>query len=514
MSTVPYTFAGQTGNIPLSELDDNFANVKASVDYAVVAGTANTALFATTATSAITANTVSNPFQPYITTLGVLTSLNVSGNITGPRALNLANAVSFTSTSGYGIGIGHGNHLAQGANAIAIGYNAGANIQALNSIAIGTTAGNLFQGANGISVGYGAGLTSQGSAGIAIGVRAGQTSQGTTAISIGVSAGNANQGNGAVAIGSFAANNNQGLNSIAIGSLSGGNSQGRYSVAIGYQAGNSNIGNNTIILNATGIPLDTNATNSFFVAPIRNDNAGGGNILYYKSGSKEIVYSNTFALSGTISATNIITNQISSDDSSYVNVHDGLNVQGNVIAENVSVHGNILAGNLQINGQTLLPSLNLVGTLQAGNANIYAGNISANANIFAGKNLECQGNVLFAEIIPGVNNVQVNSRFSIGGVETVAPNWAPVSNGTAFLSSITSTTMFTANATGYTLTINMPPSPPAVDGQITRFTVLGNAVTLALGTGNASPTFAGLTQPGTGYKYIFRASANTWYRSV
>jgi len=57
---VPYIFATQTGNIALSELDANFANVKAAADSA----------------SLVTASA-----QPVITSVGQLTSLTVSGNI-------------------------------------------------------------------------------------------------------------------------------------------------------------------------------------------------------------------------------------------------------------------------------------------------------------------------------------------------------------------------------------------------------------------------------------------------
>lgn len=60
--TVPYTFANQSGNVPASELDANFANVKASADTAVV----------------VTANA-----QPNITSVGTLTTLSVTGNIAG-----------------------------------------------------------------------------------------------------------------------------------------------------------------------------------------------------------------------------------------------------------------------------------------------------------------------------------------------------------------------------------------------------------------------------------------------
>ena len=61
MSSVPFIFANQTGPIPLSELDFNFANVKAFVDTA----------------GQVTANVQSN-----ITAVGTLSSLTVSGNAT------------------------------------------------------------------------------------------------------------------------------------------------------------------------------------------------------------------------------------------------------------------------------------------------------------------------------------------------------------------------------------------------------------------------------------------------
>jgi cytoskeletal protein CcmA (bactofilin family) len=60
MSTVPFTFGDDTGNVPLNRLDVNFSNVKAF---------ANTAGF-------VTSNA-----QPNITSVGDLTSLYVSGGI-------------------------------------------------------------------------------------------------------------------------------------------------------------------------------------------------------------------------------------------------------------------------------------------------------------------------------------------------------------------------------------------------------------------------------------------------
>jgi hypothetical protein len=88
--TVPYIFASQTGNIALSELDANFANVKAA---------------------AATAGIVTGSAQPAITSVGQLTALTVAGNIRTlsggvfAPAYYWANGVPFTSgsaTSDYG----------------------------------------------------------------------------------------------------------------------------------------------------------------------------------------------------------------------------------------------------------------------------------------------------------------------------------------------------------------------------------------------------------------------------
>jgi S-ribosylhomocysteine lyase LuxS involved in autoinducer biosynthesis len=73
MSNVPYIFAGQTGPIPLVQLDVNFANVKAF---------ANTAGY-------VTANAQAN-----ITSVGTLTSLSVSGNITGGNQFSVAGNIT------------------------------------------------------------------------------------------------------------------------------------------------------------------------------------------------------------------------------------------------------------------------------------------------------------------------------------------------------------------------------------------------------------------------------------
>lgn len=127
MSTVPYTFAGDIGNIPLSQLDTNFANVKLSVDYVIQ-------------------NTQAN-----ITSVGTLTSLSVSGNVLVGGIASVAGNVVLGNIS---VGnISSGNLNSSGAISAA-GNITGANIRTAGSIsAIGNAVvGNLFAG-NNISVG-------------------------------------------------------------------------------------------------------------------------------------------------------------------------------------------------------------------------------------------------------------------------------------------------------------------------------------------------------------------------
>lgn len=77
MANLPYIFAGETGNIPLSYLDVNFANVQAFAN---------------------TAGNVTNNVQSNITSVGTLTSLSVTGTISGPN-------VYATVHSGYSVSV-------------------------------------------------------------------------------------------------------------------------------------------------------------------------------------------------------------------------------------------------------------------------------------------------------------------------------------------------------------------------------------------------------------------------
>lgn len=87
--TVPFTFANATGNVPLAELDANFASVANNVSSANIA---------------LTAGTVTTNAQPNITSVGTLTGLSVAGTVTanlfvGNIAGSITNAL-YAATAG------------------------------------------------------------------------------------------------------------------------------------------------------------------------------------------------------------------------------------------------------------------------------------------------------------------------------------------------------------------------------------------------------------------------------
>jgi hypothetical protein len=243
--TVPFTFANQTGAIPLSELDANFAAVPNAAN---VAGT-------------VTANA-----QPNITSVGTLTSLSVTGTTSTNLIFQRAPIISLGANAGFSSNI----------DFIAIGNSAaGNNNQQSYAIAIGSQAGFNNQGNHSISIGQLAGNSSQGSDSIALGQLAGTFNQSSNSIAIGRSAGNLSQGPYAVAIGAFAGNNNQGSNSVAIGSF----------------AGYPSVANSAVVINGDTTPLD--APNSgLYISPIRSNNSS--NVVFYNTTTKELTYSTAY----------------------------------------------------------------------------------------------------------------------------------------------------------------------------------------------------------------------------
>jgi hypothetical protein len=202
-------------------------------------------------------------------------------------------------TSSVAIGLNAGN-TEQQQNSIAIGLNAGQTEQQQNSVAIGLNAGQTEQQQDSVAIGFQAGQMGQQQNSVAIGVNAGNTGQQPKSIAIGTNAGNSNQGSVGIAIGNEAGFSNQSVNSIAIGREAGYTNLGTNSMAIGNQAERDSNGHTgTIVLNASGVVLNSHESNAFYVNPIRpestnyvlnykpiiggvltGDNDGGGEITY------------------------------------------------------------------------------------------------------------------------------------------------------------------------------------------------------------------------------------------
>jgi hypothetical protein len=221
--------------------------------------------------------------------------------------------------------------------------------------------------------------------------------------------------------------------------------------------------------------------------------------------------------------TNLTTGLIVHNTTDMVNY-----VAGAVIANNIAISirsanignatplpllfetGNVARVTIDVNGNVGIANTAPVDTLSVGGNAYISGNITG-GNILAtnhtGTTVSVSGNVTGGNLI---TVGQINNT----GLEVSGVNYANITANaaTSNLSATISTNILIANNTGYTHTVNMPTSP--VDGQVTQFTISGNTVTLLVGTGTVTPSFAGSTTAGTGYKYVYRNTDTTWYRSI
>jgi hypothetical protein len=123
MSTVPFIFAGNTGNIPLSQLDADFANVKLSVDFVIQ-------------------NTQAN-----INTVGTLTNLSVAGNVLAGGIASVAGNVTVGGTANLVGNITTAGSISSAGLITATGNITGGNIRTAGLITAGgniITTGNIL----------------------------------------------------------------------------------------------------------------------------------------------------------------------------------------------------------------------------------------------------------------------------------------------------------------------------------------------------------------------------------
>jgi len=531
--TVPYTFANQTGTIPLAELDANFAAVP---NYANTAGT------------------VTQAVQPNITTVGTLTNLNVASTLTtnylyqtstsislgnnagnsgqsanidtiaigntagginqsangiaigsfagsntqGTYAVGIGRVAGFTGQASDSVAIGHAaGQFTQSGNAVAIGYFAGNSSQGYNSIAIGSGAGSNGQGDGAIAVGKIAGYTNQGANAIAYGRAAGNLNQGIQAVAIGQGSGQYNQGNQAIAIGLGAGANVQGNQAIAIGALAGNINQGSNAIAIGAYAGYPNSADNSIALNGARAPLDAPLA-GFYVKPVRNDDSNITSTVYYNTTSGELTYSNTGSGYGNAQV------------AAFLPTYSGSMLDLNTVAASGNIIGNYFIGNgSQLTGITTSSS-NIVSGASSINIPTPSNNISVTVNgttsaTFFTSGMSLPGNVTAGNVnatyfygngsqLTGVatTNSRVNVTITTGSLASnAAANIVATGYKGYALYSITSNnaswvTLYTSNAAAvsdYTRTINTDPTPGSG--------VVAEAIGNAAGTVNFTPAVIG-----------------------
>ena len=297
--TVPFNFATQSGNIPLSELDANFANVSAST---------------------LTATYVTGNNQSNITAVGTLNSLSAYGNVTAgnvsTNGIVRANAVIGVNYTGTNVSV-TGNIT--GNNIIVNGTLAVANLAFVNVSATGNvTGGNL------VTAGL---ITAVGN----------------------INGGNVNTGNLTVnyiySDDSTYVTVNDGLE--VVGDL--------ISESLDV-AGNAVINNLTVTGNFIGTDITVNSIkNGSSNVDITNLN---GNVTIGVDGVNNVlVVTSTGAIvSGTIETTDLVVGNVSSDGSTAITVLDDLSVHGDVdVIGDISTTGNINGVNLILpNGGKIL----------------------------------------------------------------------------------------------------------------------------------------------------------------
>jgi len=317
--TVPYIFATANGNIPLSELDANFANVS---NYSNTAGS------------------VVNNIQANITSVGTLVSLSVAGNVTGNYFIGNGSQLT-------GLAATYGNS------------NVVANLAALGSNPV-STSGNITGNIGTFTTHNGTTFSASGN------VTGGNIRTGGVVTATGNITGNYFIGNGSQLTGLAASYGNANVvaNLAALGSnpvsttgnVSAGYFLGNGSQLTGLAAsyGNANVVANLAALGSNPVSTSGNITGNVGTFTTHNGttfsasgNVTGGNILFG---------------SGIVSGTG--------------------NISGNVVttttvnATTISASGNITGGNLSVGTGTVR-----VGNIVNNNAN-GIGNIGSSSLYF------------------------------------------------------------------------------------------------------------------------------------
>jgi hypothetical protein len=330
-----------------------YANIANTVAGANVTGTVANATYAVTAGSATTAGTVTTAAQPNITSVGTLTSVAATGNATGGNLLTTGQ-VSATGNVTGNYFVGNGSQLT-GIQASEVGVLAnlsvtgntqtgnlltGGLISAIGNIrTTGNITGNYF-------IGNGAQLT-----GITV-------SAGTAIVN-----GNSNvtvNANGNVTVGTT------GTSNVAVFAPTGTYITGEVS-ATGNVTGNYLLGNGALI---TGLPAGYSNADVANYLPTYTGN------LVSLTGPVTTTGNIT---AGNLDAVNLVINNISSDDSTFITIEDGVVVKG-VISATGNVSGDYILGN----GALLTGVITSVANINNGTSNVTV--VSSGGNVTVGVN--------------------------------------------------------------------------------------------------------------------------------
>jgi hypothetical protein len=393
-----------------------------------IVGTVANATYAITAGTTTNAGTVTTNAQPNITSVGTLTSLAVTGNITGGNVAggNLVSATYFSGT------------LTTGAqpNITSVGT--------LTSLAVsGNITATNITSTTGRFAGNGSGLTNLSGANIV-----GTVANATYA----VSAGSANTA------GTVTTNAQPNITSIGTltslivsGNITGANISGGNLVSANYVTGiltTSSQPNVTSVGTLSSLNVNGNIT-SANITSIAGRFAGNGSGLSNLSGSNVVgaVANATYAVSaGTSTTANTVIDNAQPNITS-VGTLTSLIVSGNITGANINggnlVSANYFSGTLTTNAQA---NITLVGTLNslAVNGPITAANITANTGRFTG-NGSGLSNLSGANVVGTVANATYAlTAESSTTADTVTGNAQPNITSVGTLTSLSSTGNITA----------------------------------------------------------------------
>ena len=291
---------------------------------------------------------------------------------------------------------------------------------------------------------------------------------------------------------------------------------------------------------ATAATVTTNAQPNITSVGTLSSLTVSGNTTVGNISSGNITTSGNITVIGTLTAGNIkytsnvfvgdLKGSVYADDSTImVDAIDSSISAATASFGNITATGNTSVGNISAGNITTSGNITVIGTLTAGNikytSNVFVGDLKG--SVFADDSTiivdavdssisaaTASFGTITATGNTSVGNITASNRVINSGLEIVGVNTIDVLSNAATSNLSTSTTLnlVSSNAPGFTHTLNMPAGP--VNGQLTKFSIVGNAVTLVEGTGTLNVGFAGNAAVGNSYVYLYRTSGNVWVKTA